>query len=655
MEVKRKKDEGPVSRATARAWIASLSAGTLPKAKPKSKTQTKHMPSKLSSELWERVFQHLAIDDIKSVRISWRVWTDIGSRYLFVPFVFRPDRCDLERFETISKSSAASALLAGIRNFRFELGTMSISWVASNLGWKYFVERNNEQSPYLDEEKNFSVAEYGAWNTRWHDSAQMYHNTAKLRTVFEQVKVVDNIELVYKASSFTTPLLFEAWVEGSERETMTKHSRELTAVLLALNAARRRFKHLGHDQLPVTFFAINSNRLLSLSKPLQQLRILHLTFDATEPPHLKFWEGLGVFLREIPDLCSLRFGFVPFQVYFRKMGTWDWFERSARDWYVPLWRLVSGGFVWRNLKELQLDGLMVCEIGLSEFLSRHASTLRVLTLSNIGLWQGTFKIWGFFRAFHAPNEACKFERSPEFRPEVQHWSPEFSSWMQHRDEYYDQMGYRVGDLSSTDIRHRLEIYVLSRGSEVWPLRATDILEVYPDGFWWDKPEHNSIKCQACVVSRVEVDEAWDRGLEKPLKLRNDYSAKDLAGVGEEDIVDFFRHGGFDRFGFNIMGFDRHGTNYSDITDLECSQEDAEWPAVSARIKKALSRMMLEEILETIPRYAELLAHMREEDGADHSDGVEGSEEPGDGKISDESGGLENSSDSDNFENSDIVE
>lgn len=46
-------------------------------------------------------------------------------------------------------------------------------------------------------------------------------------------------------------------------------------------------------------------------------------------------------------------------------------------------------FTWSYLESL--DGLVVCKFGLSEFLSRHAETLRELDLYNMALWQGSFQ------------------------------------------------------------------------------------------------------------------------------------------------------------------------------------------------------------------------------------------------------------------------
>jgi hypothetical protein len=107
---------------------------------------------------------------------------------------------------------------------------------------------------------------------------------------------------------------------------------------------------------------------------------------------------------------------------------------------------------------------------------------------------------------------------------------------------------------------------------------------------------------------------WDIGLSKPIAGWADYNAKELRGVGEKSIVNFFRRGGFDKFGFNVKGYDRFSTHYSDVLKLADSEGD-DARQIQRRLVDATRRMMLAGILENIPRYADLLEQMKEEDGS----------------------------------------
>ena len=121
---------------------------------------------------------------------------------------------------------------------------------------------------------------------------------------------------------------------------------------------------------------------------------------------------------------------------------WEESDRPL-EWYVPLWKFI-GDYHWLELKSLRLDGLVVCEKGLADFLGRHAKTLRSLELFSIALWHGSFRgllsglrsslklnnfhIWGILRSFHSPHEAWKLR--PRFNDIPEWWSSEFTSFME---------------------------------------------------------------------------------------------------------------------------------------------------------------------------------------------------------------------------------
>jgi hypothetical protein len=88
----------------------------------------------MSHELWAKVFSNLELQDVKAVRLALRIWTDIGSRFMFQPFVFRIDRMDLERFEMVTKNAA---MTAGIKHIRFKPGTITIHDTTHVLGFAY--------------------------------------------------------------------------------------------------------------------------------------------------------------------------------------------------------------------------------------------------------------------------------------------------------------------------------------------------------------------------------------------------------------------------------------------------------------------------------------------------------------------------------------
>jgi hypothetical protein len=374
---------------------------------------------RIPAELWEKVFTELDLKDIKSVRLAWRGWVSTSSRSLFQPFVFRVDRRDLERFDFITNRTSLSK---GIDSLRFEIGTINIADMSFILGYEY-ASRYEEPYTTAELEEKAATLQYAAWNVRWHDSKQKYNDTTTLRAVFSQLKTLNRLEIVYRATPFTTDLLLGCWGYGSWPVNMKKHSMEFVAMLLVLQGTHLQLKHLSHDQLPVAFFTLDDSHLANYTMPLRNLNSLRLTFDATDTPRTAFWHGLGTFLQAIPNLRDLRFGFAPFEHCIIDGGTWQGSE-DPKGWYVPLWKML-GGHTWKRLERLRLDGLVICEAGFSELLTRHAQTLKHLSLFNIGLWQGSFQgllsnlrgvlslksfhVWGIIRSFHAPNESWKFD------------------------------------------------------------------------------------------------------------------------------------------------------------------------------------------------------------------------------------------------------
>jgi hypothetical protein len=104
--------------------------------------------------------------DIKSVRLAWRAWTDVGARF--------PSNHSC--FDATDKISNGLPLLpkmrpsAGIDSIRFEIGTMDIYHVSHRLGFSYMQEsnslrlvppRSNYTSAELAVEKDGAVKEVG--------------------------------------------------------------------------------------------------------------------------------------------------------------------------------------------------------------------------------------------------------------------------------------------------------------------------------------------------------------------------------------------------------------------------------------------------------------------------------------------------------------
>ena len=231
---------------------------------------------------------------------------------------------------------------------------------------------------------------------------------------------------------------------------------------------------------------MNPIGLTHLAKPLRNLVNLRLNFYIEKDnaaPFVKFWSGLGHFLKSIPKLKVLRFGFDKEMSCQEPQWITGYQRPSRRDanmYYVPLWKIL-GEHTWTALETLRLDGLLVCESGLTQLLVRHARTLQHLELVDNGLWSGSyrgllgslkehlklesFRISGFAQALHTEFDAWVLAPT----------TPSYEGSM-----LSDQLGKFLAEtrrlttpagMSSVAVTARLEAFVKGGPSEEWPMAA----------------------------------------------------------------------------------------------------------------------------------------------------------------------------------------
>ncbi|KUJ06804.1 uncharacterized protein LY89DRAFT_743441 [Mollisia scopiformis] len=542
-------------------------------------------PLKLPTEIWEQIFNHLDLKDIKSVRLSWSPWTNIAARFLFPSFVFKIDRRDIERYEQdVSKDED---FVAGIRSLRFETGMITLHQVQDELAM-FFCDSNNSMRSAgsfkdyvsidaMNEDKATAIAEYAAWNVRWHEAKQSYCDLFRMKSMLGKLKSLDSVGFSIRDTNSSSQLLKKSWCCVPASPTSVNFCRapkDLFTFLAALASTTLSIKTLYHDRLPVTFFARGDKILAKLAEPLKHLTTLRLTFDASDIPHMKFWASLGHFLKAIPNLAVLRFGFST-NLYNPSVQWYlESYERLA-GWYVPLWKMF-GNHTWPRLRELRLDGLLVCEDGLFEFMNRHAQTLQVLKLFNLALWSGgmqslfnrlraslklkRFRAWGELNAIHSPHEHWRILST--YDSEDDSTSPEMTAFVAEIWRTAAAVLKQSGDCSQDSAYDRLQEFMVSQNLQrAWPLDNWDLV---------------------------------DEDVKKPLKGWIDFEVQELSGIGEDLFTKLYDEFGFDIDGFDKDGYDEDGDHYAeDVTDSHLITHFA------AR------REILEELLRAIPRYAAL--------------------------------------------------
>ncbi|KAH9213587.1 hypothetical protein DL95DRAFT_462899 [Leptodontidium sp. 2 PMI_412] len=544
----------------------------------------------LPNELWDKIFSRLAIRDVRAVRATSKQWAAIGARHLFPFFRLSLGRQDFERLEMVVDYKE---FVAGVKALYLETGKMGIycisdilSIMISNGPWSTQTARELIRTNTAP-----ALAEYASWNITAHQNTDKFRDVVLLKLVFESLEALESVHITRRSSSLENYLLGYAWCLAPKANYFNRSISEFHALLLALVGSRSRIRTLCHDQLPVTFFAFDTNVLKSLAVPLQGLRYLHLTFDATEPPRKVFWVGLGHFLRSIPKLQELNLGFSPVFGKRKNGGSWEDCDEIL-DWYVPLWK-VFNSFTWENMKTIGLSRMVFCEAGLLEFLGRHTTTLRSLELSNVGLWQGSFRrilvklkstlalssfnFWGHFKSFDTPGDEWRLR--PQFSP----WQ---AAW---REATAIMLGALLSSTFSDDgsdqenaqdlVSKKVETFMVKGGT--WPVELGQL------------PSDSDIKDQP-AFDRMRIDQSWDEQAGAENKDRWELGWDDDIDANGNEILEQYDADGYDEYGFNIEGYNRNGVFHSRVP----VPGDATGRQVSRATNK---RRILRRIKDQIPR------------------------------------------------------
>jgi len=149
--------------------------------------------------------------DIKALRLASKTWTNLGATLLFQPFVFRTDRDDFERFKIIARNPF---LLGTIDSLRFEIGSLDIYNIASNLCRNFFHFDFSEiplsgditlpNCPKACRMCRIQAGpqEYSAWKYRCTSKAQNYQDEDAFRRVFKKLDNLRTIDITLKSTIF---------------------------------------------------------------------------------------------------------------------------------------------------------------------------------------------------------------------------------------------------------------------------------------------------------------------------------------------------------------------------------------------------------------------------------------------------------------------
>lgn len=419
-------------------------------------------------------------------------------------------------------------------------------------------------------------------------------------SILKKMQRLDRIDISRRDTCFQNRDLLNFWLGGTE-EPGNFHVRaaieEFTVLLRILQETPHQIRHLTHDHLPVRFFT--DSPLHDKTKSLQQLRTLHLTFDAGMAPRTAFWKRLGVFLRDLPSLVELKLSFTPFDLPPISDGKWHHSDNKEEiaAWYVPLWKIL-GEHVWKYLEVLELHSMLLCEVGLFNLLSRHSNTLRSLHFSDLALWEGSFRnifsrisdfehlksfrLSGIIESLHTENDWWLFIGYPSYGNLRESWA----SFLRSYEEDYPTKD-RAEALRAFEIDNPKDF--LSHGT--WqPSPKTSWTRVH------------SSSCTDCM-SNIAISElaSW----------RDDLSVNSdsIGEIREEGFVPNDGNGGDEKLliynsaGFDEDGYDKYGRNNGGVHYEEVIERDRDGNPCITRY--TAYRRALDRLVECIPRLRKL--------------------------------------------------
>lgn len=146
------------------------------------------------------------INDIKNARLACASWATAARRPLFQRLIFRPDRDDFGRFNTL----VTNDLLGGINALIFDLSTMEFDEAEELISKRYIEDLRPSFGPYVpnilvreardwaNAQKDAAVKEYGQWNARWHLVQQNYRDLRNMESMFSKISVLESLDITYK-------------------------------------------------------------------------------------------------------------------------------------------------------------------------------------------------------------------------------------------------------------------------------------------------------------------------------------------------------------------------------------------------------------------------------------------------------------------------
>ncbi|KAF4619060.1 hypothetical protein G7Y89_g14785 [Cudoniella acicularis] len=328
----------------------------------------------LPVELRRDIVQHLAPEDLKSIRLASKLWATLGEEYLISPtFSALPYRGDLDRLESISRNL----------KFCFRITSLNLNHGEVN---EYHARHNTYFLQYMQEPDDRLEAQSSTWASyaELRELKDQYlpefFDFDRLVKIFSGLSNLESLEVTLMTCPFqeeTHPyLLKDIWGIPSTRLLPRVATTERFTILLtalASNISIISLKSVSHDRLPFEFFAQRLILIEQFSLVFRSLTSLKLTIDYSDMPNnLHYAKGFHNLFQCLSSPTSLR------NLELAFLG------RKKLDVSPLFSSFQEHGYAFPALQDLKLKGIATTEEELCYFLKRQ-KTLKRLQLGGSGL------------------------------------------------------------------------------------------------------------------------------------------------------------------------------------------------------------------------------------------------------------------------------
>jgi hypothetical protein len=322
----------------------------------------------LPVELRRGILSHLPQEAIQSMRLTSKLWADIGAAYL-LPSTFNLYR-NRPSYRYLHSISQHEQLCHSTQRVVFHMADINEYHARHN---SYFVQYMRDSSGR--EEAMIALwSLYQQWKADIEKHVADYCSLGLLRDTIPRLTALQEIEVRLTECPFDDPMWERVWnIESTRRLLGTPSKQHFMDILFSAAIMKGQLRSLSHDSMHPSFWPDAEAALGSISGAFQGLRHLKLISACTrrqndQPLQSNELTSLGRCLQEAKKLESLYLGF----------------EAGTKP-LILLEDSFSADFSWPHLHTLVLECVSVEEEDLAAFLLRHSASLERFRLDKMGI------------------------------------------------------------------------------------------------------------------------------------------------------------------------------------------------------------------------------------------------------------------------------